>query len=140
MRHAFLDRLAAVICAAPGRVVLALLAAAAIAGAWSVDRVRMDANTDSLMGDDQEYVRAYKGFLREFGDLEYAWIVVDTTGPDGEPHLGEAQRAVDLLDARLRGSPHVDRVCSRVTAPEQMRLATWSMPDADLRGPGPRGH
>jgi hopanoid biosynthesis associated RND transporter like protein HpnN len=134
MRHALLDRLAGAICAAPGRVVLALLAAAALAGAWSADRVRMDANTDSLMGDDQAYVRAYKGFLREFGDLEYAWVVVDATGPDGARHLGEAQRAVDLLDARLRASPHVDRVCSRVTAPEQVRLATWAMPDADLRG------
>ena len=91
MRHALLDRLAGAICAAPGRVVLALLAAAALAGAWSADRVRMDANTDSLMGDDQAYVRAYKGFLREFGDLEYAWVVVDATGPDGARHLGEME-------------------------------------------------
>ena len=132
-RHRF-DPIARAISASPVGVVVAAIVVTALAVAWSWDRIRMDANTDSLMGDDRPYVQQYKRFLGEFGDLEYAWIVVDAQGPDGVLRTGEAQRAVDLLDRALRGNPTIERVCSRVTAPEQSRLATWAMPTEDMRG------
>jgi hopanoid biosynthesis associated RND transporter like protein HpnN len=132
-RHRF-DPLARAISASPVGVVVAAIVVTALAVAWSWNRIRMDANTDSLMGDDRPYVQQYKRFLGEFGDLEYAWIVVDAQGADGVRRAGEAQRAVDLLDRALRAKPSIERVCSRVTAPEQSRLATWAMETPDLRG------
>jgi len=128
------DRLGAWIVAHPVAIAVGAFLVAAAAVAWSWDRVRIDANTDSLMGTDRPYVARYLGFLREFGDLEYAWIVVDGRGSGGVPRPGSAERAVDLLDARLRGNEGIAEVHSRVTAPEQRRLATWAMPTADLRG------
>jgi len=129
-----IDAVARTVVAAPVAVIAVAALLVTVAVAWSWDRVRMDANTDSLMGDDRPYVQRYKAFLREFGDLEYAWVVVDARGADGIERRGEAERAVDLLDARLRALPEVERINSRVDVPEMMRLATWSMPTRDLQG------
>lgn len=128
------ERLAGWITARPVAVVVGAALVALLAIGWSWNRVRLDANTDSLMGTDRPYVARYLAFLEEFGDLEYAWVVVDARRPDGTSDAGAAQRAVDLLDARLRGADGIDRVNSRVTVPEQVRIATWAMPTADLEG------
>jgi preprotein translocase subunit SecF len=81
------------------------------------------------MGSDRPYVAEYARFLREFGDLEYAWIVVDAKG-----NLGQAEHAVDLLARALRHEPTIDAVNAVVSVPEQMQLATWSMSTPDLAG------
>ena len=128
------ERLAGWITAAPVAVAVGAALVALLAVAWSWNRVRLDANTDSLMGSDRPYVARYLAFLEEFGDLEYAWVVVDARREDGRIDTGAAQRAVDLLDARLRGTPGIDRVNSRVTVPEQVRLATWAMGTSELEG------
>ena len=133
-RHRSADRLARWIVAAPVAVVVSCLLLATVAVAWSWDRVRLDANTDSLMGNDRPYVAEYLRFIKEFGDLEHAWVVIDATAPDGTLHTGSAQHAVDMIDARLRKAPSIDYVNSRITVPEQMRVATWAMPTTELAG------
>lgn len=110
-------------------VVVCGVLAAALAVGWSWDRVRLDANTDSLMGNDRPYVAEYKRFLREFGDLEYAWIVIDSKG-----NAGQARYAVDLLETALHGDPSLEAVNAAVRMPEQMRLATWAMTTPELEG------
>lgn len=102
---------------------------AVVALAWSWNRIQLDANTDSLMGNDRPYVAEYRHFLNEFGDLEYAWIVIDTRG-----NMGQAQYAADLLEAALRKDPAIESVNAKVTAAEQARLSTWSMSQAELTG------
>ena len=133
-RHRSADRLARWIVAAPVAVVVSCLLLATVAVAWSWNRVRLDANTDSLMGNDRPYVAEYLRFIKEFGDLEHAWVVIDATAPDGTLHTGSAQLAVDMIDARLRKAPSIDYVNSRITVPEQMRVATWAMPTTELAG------
>ena len=118
----------------PWAVLAVTAVLAAVAGLWSWGRVHLDANTDSLMGNDRPYVAEYKRFLHEFGDLEYAWVVVDADGTDGDRRLGEAQRAVDLIAAKLRDEPSIERVNARVGYAEQMRIATWNMATSDLSG------
>ncbi len=113
----------------PVLVVVCGVLAAALAVGWSWDRVRLDANTDSLMGNDRPYVAEYKRFLREFGDLEYAWIVIDSKG-----NAGQARYAVDLLETALHGDPSLEAVNATVRMPEQMRLATWAMTTPELEG------
>ena len=58
-RHRSADRLARWIVAAPVAVVVSCLLLATVAVAWSWNRVRLDANTDSLMGNDRPYVAEY---------------------------------------------------------------------------------
>ncbi len=91
--------------------------------------MRLDANTDSLMGNDRPYVAEYRRFLHEFGDLEYAWVVVDTKG-----NTGQAQYAVDLIEAALQSDPTIQTVNAKVSVPEQTALGTWAMTTADLAG------
>lgn len=91
--------------------------------------MRLDANTDSLMGSDRPYVAEYSRFLREFGDLEYAWIVVDAKG-----NPGQAEHAVDLLARILKAEPTIEAVNTSISVPEQMQLATWSMATPELAG------
>jgi hypothetical protein len=134
LRERAAERLAGWITASPAAVAAGAAIVAVVAVTWAWGRIRLDANTDSLMGADRPYVARYLAFLEEFGDLEYAWVVVDARRPDGTLGTGAAQRAVDLLDARLRRIPGIDRVHSRITVPEQQRLATWAMETADLRG------
>ena len=134
LRERAAERLAAFVTARPVAVAVGAAILAVVAVSWAWGRIRLDANTDSLMGTDRPYVARYLSFLEEFGDLEYAWVVVDARRADGTLDAGAAQRAVDLLDARLRREPGIDRVHSRITAPEQRRLATWAMPTGDLRG------
>jgi uncharacterized protein len=110
-------------------VIVLGLAAAALALGWSWNRVKLDANTDSLMGTDRPYVAEYTRFLREFGDLEYAWVVVDTQG-----HTGQGQYAVDLISKALQGNPTIEHVNAAITVPEQLRLAPWAMQTAHLEG------
>lgn len=110
-------------------VIVLGLAAAALALGWSWNRVKLDANTDSLMGTDRPYVAEYTRFLREFGDLEYAWVVVDTQG-----HTGQGQYAVDLISKALQGNPTIEHVNAAITVPEQLRLAPWAMETAHLEG------
>ena len=134
IRHRLTDRLAALVTGAPVQVLVATGLLAIVAFAWSWGRVRLDANTDSLMGTDRPYVAEYLRFVKEFGDLEYAWVVVDSQGTDGVRRMGEAQRAVDLVAARLREEPSIERVNARIGFEDQMRIATWAMPTADLAG------
>jgi predicted RND superfamily exporter protein len=73
-------------------VVVTCLLLATVAVAWSWNRVRLDANTDSLMGNDRPYVAEYLRFIKEFGDLEHAWVVIDATAPDGTAAAAAAHR------------------------------------------------
>jgi hypothetical protein len=52
-------------------------------------------------------VAEYLRFVKEFGDLEYAWVVVDSQGTDGVRRMGEAQRAVDELPREVRAKLRV---------------------------------
>ncbi len=57
---------------------------ATLAALWSASHLRLDADTNSLVGDDQPYMRRYRAFMRDFGDLEYILVVIDPSGNDNE--------------------------------------------------------
>jgi predicted RND superfamily exporter protein len=118
-----MQRLAALVTARP-RVVLAIAAVLAALGAWlGAFQLRIDSDTDSLILESRPYMRAYRAFLAEFGDLEGAIIAVDPKG-----HEPEARAAVDFLAEAL--ARH--RVSACITPEEQWRLASWAASDAEL--------
>ena len=69
-----MQRLVALATARP-RAVLAIAAVLAALGAWlGAFQLRIDSDTDSLILESRPYMRAYRAFLAEFGDLEGAII------------------------------------------------------------------
>ena len=95
---------------------------------WSARTLQLDADTDSLIGEHQPFMRNYRAFKRDFGDLEYLIVAVDPTqGGRHAPRRAEAERAVSMLLDRLRALPGLRRAEGQVTPAEQWRLAPWHM-------------
>lgn len=108
----------------------AALAVAGGAAAWRW--LALDADTNSLIAADRPFMRLYRAFLAEFGDLEYLYAVVDAA-PDGvlppDPQrIRIAERAIDEIVARLREIPSLPAVHGRIESLEQDALATRAMP------------
>ena len=123
-----MDRLVAWVSRWPTTIVLttALIATACALLSWRY--LRLDADTNSLIGDQQPFMEGYRAFQRNFGDLEYLLVVVDPKG-----HEREADAAVRELVDGLRAVPDVPGVMGFVDAAEQFRVSTWAMPDTTLR-------
>jgi hypothetical protein len=124
-----MDRLAAWVSRRPVAIVLGTAALAIAAALWSAWSLQLDADTNSLVGDDQPYMRRYRAFLRDFGDLEYILVVVDPAGNEAE-----ASEATRELVAGLRALPDLRGATGSISSAEQYRLSTWAMTDAELAG------
>ena len=113
------------------RAVVAVAALISAVGAWlGAFHLRIDSNTDSLIAEDRPFMRDYRAFLAEFGDIEGAIVVVDPRGDDAA-----ARRAVDAIAAALAPLSEqgaVGRVSARIDPHEQWRLASWAASDAEL--------
>lgn len=127
--HRWTDGLATLVLRRPWTVLVASILLALAGGVYGFLRLPLDANTDSLISRSRPWMQLYLGFLKEFGDLEYLYVVVDTKGdrPAGE-------RAVDALLARLSAMPDLPGVHGRIEPAEQRRVATRAMSVEDLRG------
>lgn len=114
LRRRAMDALTAWIARRPGWIVAGTALLAVAAALWSARSLRLDADTNALVGDDQAYMRAYRDFLRDFGDLEHILVVVDPRGNEVE-----ADRATRELVASLREVPELRGVTGWVSAEEQ---------------------
>jgi hypothetical protein len=109
-------------------VVVALLAA--VAGALiSADMLDVDADTNSLISDDRPFMKTYRAFMEEFGDLEYIYVVVDAGDPADHP---AAESAVSHLLEELKSEPGLPEIRGRISPDEQWRMASRAMPLAEL--------
>jgi hopanoid biosynthesis associated RND transporter like protein HpnN len=89
----------------------------------------VDADTNSLISDDRPFMKTYRAFMEDFGDLEYIYIVVDA----GEPaDHSAAESAVIQLLKRLQSEPDLAGVRGRISPEELWRMAPRAMPLADL--------
>jgi predicted RND superfamily exporter protein len=131
-------RLAALVTGWP-RAVVAASVVLAILGAWlGAFHLKIDSNTDSLIAPERPFMRAYRAFLHEFGDLEGVVIAVDPKGDDAA-----AKAAVDALAARLGQidarlgqvdeKPFVQSWAASIAPEEQWRMASWAASDAELK-------
>jgi predicted RND superfamily exporter protein len=116
------------------RLVVAIgLVSAAIAAWLGARNLTLDADTNSLIDPDRPFMRDYRAFLGEFGDLEYLWVVVDAKGT-GPERTAAAEAAVDAVIAGLGSVPEPPAVAGRIEPAEQWRLASRAMPASDLAG------
>ena len=87
-------------------------------------RLHIDADTNSLIGDDRPFMQDYRAFMAEFGDLESIHVVVDAGTP---PRTSAARAAVNALVSALDDGDDLIDVHGVVTPEEQWRLATRRM-------------
>jgi predicted RND superfamily exporter protein len=122
----------------PGAI-LAISITLAIAGAVIAWRsLSLDADTNSLIAADRPFMKLYRSFLEEFGDLEYITVVVDGRPDGGEDPDGSkaaiADQAVDRLLETLSANEALPAVHGRLEPNEQLRIATRVMAIEDLEG------
>lgn len=130
MRDRVLEILADLAIRRPRLVLGLALLIAVLSGAYAAAELRMNANTDDLIAPDRPYMKRYRAFIDEFGDLESIFAVV--AAPPGRE--AEARTAVDELAARIATHPELPRPHCRIEAEEQTRLAAWNMDLDQLRG------
>lgn len=128
MRDRLLANLADFICRRPWLVVIvgALLSIASIA--YASTSLRLNANLDDLISRDRPYVREYRRFIEEFGDLEYILVAIDAS-----QDRAAAERAAEALTMKLRAIPGLPDVYGVISQEEQRRIATRAMSDEQLR-------
>ena len=111
---------------------LILAAACVLSGVGAVVsllELRLDADTNSLIGDHRPFMKTYREYLDRYGDLEAIYVVVDA----GERlDTQAARKAVDELTEALGGIPELRSVRGRITPEEQWRLALHAMPASRL--------
>lgn len=113
---------------APWPILIVAFLLAAISGTYAALKLELNADTDDLIARDRPFMDNYLAFLDEFGDLEFLFVVVER-GDDQErteaciEYLGEHLKRIDLLP----------EVFYAIEPDEQLRIATRSMDDAELR-------
>jgi hopanoid biosynthesis associated RND transporter like protein HpnN len=103
----------------PWTVLVAAAVLSAVCLAYAGLRLELNANTDDLIAADRPFMVEYRRFLREFGDLEYIWVVVENGGD-----AGRTRAVVDELARRLRADAGMSSVYGAITPEEQLRIAT----------------
>ena len=124
-----MDWLYATIAARPKWIIAALAVATLACAGVSVKYLKLDADTDSLIGEDQPFLKDWRRFIHDFGDLEYVIAVVDPRGD-----APAADRAVRELTTRLSTLPSVAKAKGSIDAQDQWRLAPRAMSDDELAG------
>ena len=124
-----MDWLYATIAARPKWIIAALAVATLACASVSVKYLKLDADTDSLIGEDQPFLKDWRRFIHDFGDLEYVIAVVDPRGD-----APAADRVVRELTTRLSTLPSVAKANGSIDAQDQWRLAPRAMSDDELAG------
>lgn len=112
MRNRLFSLLARLVLFRPWLVIVfgVVLAGASIFAA--LHHIKLNADLDDLVSEDLDYHRQYKEFLRDFGDFEYLYVVVEVDGK-----LSRAKRFVDDVTARLKNVQGLREVISNISSP-----------------------
>lgn len=127
-RH-WVDLLARGVVRHPLAIVLVAVLVAAGGGGIAATRLHLDADTNHLIAEDRPFMEPFLGWLDEFGDLEYLYVVVD---PKGDAAAADA--AIRELVPEIAAVPGVPEVHGWISVEEQWRLAPWAMPPSELDG------
>ncbi|MFO0946134.1 MAG: MMPL family transporter [Planctomycetota bacterium] len=128
MRTAFLSAVASLSCRYPKSLLAAALALTFFCTVYSQLSLRINSNPDELVSEERPHHIAYQRFLREFGDLEYMYVVVADSGNETR-----TRACVDALKDRLQGIAELPNVFAAITPREQLKIATRAMPEEQLR-------
>src|SRR3989338_2832832 len=112
MRHRLFSFISFLVIRHPWKITGASLFLTILSIFFALSHLALDADYDNLVSEKLDYHQRYKSFLREFGDQEYLYVVVEA---EGDP-----QRARDFLDqlgARLTTIPDIQEIAWKITDP-----------------------
>lgn len=112
MRTKFFNFISHLVYRHPWKVVIAAGLLAVIALGYAVATVRLNANLDDLVSDKLDYHKRYIDFLKEFGDEEYLYVVVDASAD-----LPRAKEFVEKLGTRIKTIPNIRQVLWKIENP-----------------------
>jgi len=113
MRTKLLSKIANLVVRYPWKIILTsgLLTVISIFLTFTI--LEMNTDQDDLVSEKIEYHRRYKDYLKEFGDLEYLYVVVETNG-----NLSRAKDFIMTLSKRLEALPDVQEVTYQISNPK----------------------
>lgn len=112
MRLRFFKFLAGLATKYPRTIVIAAVALSIACGVVAAAKIKLNANLDDLVSMKLDYHRRYIEFLKEFGDEEYLYVVVD-----GENDMARSKKFVENLSQRLKGIPNLSEVIWKIDNP-----------------------
>ncbi len=96
----------------PWKIVVTALVLTAVSGVLAITSLSLDADQDNLISEKLEYHKRYKDFLREFGDQEYLYLVVESGGD-----LARAKKFVKSAADRISRLPDISEVTYKIDNP-----------------------
>ncbi len=128
MRHQFFKFLAEISSKRPRLIVTLAIILTLASGIYAAMTIQLNADLDDLVSEKLEYHKRYKDFLKEFGDQEYLYVVVEIAGD-----LPRAKQFTTDLAARLSKIPDVKDLIYKVDNPAMERGFMLYLPLPDLR-------
>lgn len=128
MRNRCLSFISRIVLGHPWHVLIA--AAAVTVGSLMISHTMLQMNTDQddLVSESLPYHKRYKDYLREFGDLEYMYVVVET-----DNDLQSAKEFAKAVGKKLEGIDGVKEVTYRISNPKLEKSFLLYLPKEQLR-------
>lgn len=111
----------------PRKIVVISLILAVICAYLAATKIYIDADQDNLVSDKLAYHKRYKDFLKEFGDQEYLYVVVETKD---NPTL--AKLFLYRLSERLKDKEELKKFIYKIDNPLLEKSFLLYMSKADL--------
>jgi hypothetical protein len=112
MRKKIFEMLSRVATRRAWTVVAVALLLTVMAGVYAGVTLKLNANLDELVSEKLDYHKRYLDFLKEFGDEEYLYVVVDA-----EKDMPRAKQFIETLVKRLEGIDGLKDVIWRIDNP-----------------------
>ncbi len=96
----------------PWKIVIVALTLAALSVVAAVTHLSLDADQDNLISENLPFHKRYKDFLREFGDQEYLYLVVEV-----DNNLAEAKEFTTEVAAKLQQLSDIKEVTYKIDNP-----------------------
>ena len=130
MRDRILKKVSAYVVSHPALVITAALFVSVLSILLSVARLEVNTNQDDLVSESLPYHRRYKDYLREFGDFEYIYVVVDVEAMGGARDV--AKGFIERLASRLSGLDGIKEVVYKLSNPVLERSFLLYLPKEKL--------
>lgn len=112
MRKKIFEAIACFIVCHPWKIIVVAILLTALSVIGAIRGIGLNANLDELVSERLDYHKRYVDFLKEFGDEEYLYVVVDASRD-----LPLAKQFLEGLGAKLKNKPELSQVIWKIDNP-----------------------
>lgn len=131
MRTKFLSRLARLVVSRPWTVLIVAGILTLTSLFLAKTRLQMNTDQDDLVSEKLAYHKNYKDYVREFGDQEYLYVVVEA-----KENLPKAKEFTKALSIKLAEIPEIKEITYQVTNPKLEKSFLLYLPTDQLKSIG----